>query len=56
MNYKKKISQKGGFLNFLHPIARAALPLMTNILTKIAKNVLLPLGVTAAVPATDANL
>ena len=33
---------------------RASLPLMKNVLSLLAKNVLLPLGVTAATSATDA--
>ena len=33
---------------------RASLPLMKNVLSLLTKNVLLPLGVTAATSATDA--
>ena len=33
---------------------RASLPLMKNVLSLLTKNVLLPVGVTAATSATDA--
>ena len=34
----------------------AGLPLMRNVLTSLAKNVLIPLGLTAAAAATDAAI
>ena len=36
---RKKISQKGGFLNFLTPLMTAGLPLMKSVLTTLSKNV-----------------
>ena len=44
---EKVIGQEGEFINFLGPI-------MKHVLTPIAENVSLPLGVTAAMSATDA--
>ena len=41
---EKVISQKGGFLNILRSLMTASLPLMGNVLTPLAKNVLVPLG------------
>ena len=35
---------------------KVGLPLMKNVLTSLAKNVLLPLGVTAATSATDLSI
>ena len=43
-------------VRLLVPLIRAGLPLMTNVLTPRVKNVLLPLGVTVAVPATGAAI
>ena len=48
-------SLKGGFLNFLRPLITVGLPLMKNILTLLAKSVLVPLGL-AAVSAVDASI
>ena len=45
---RKISSQKGGFLNFLRPLTTADLPLMKNVLTSLAKSVLVPLGLTTA--------
>ena len=50
---EKFINQKGAFLGSL---MRVYLTLMENLLTLLAKNVLLPLGVRAAVLATDAAI
>ena len=47
-NYQKITSQEGGFLNFLRPLTATGLPLMENVLTPIAKSVLVPLGSTGA--------
>ena len=48
--------QEGGFLNFLRPLRTAALLLMKNALTPLAKSVLIPLGLKAAAWATDAAI
>ena len=50
---EKGTSQEWGFLNFLRPLMTAGLPLMKNVLTQLAKNVLLPFGLSAWVSATD---
>ena len=47
--YEKVLNQKGGFLPSL---MRFSSLLIKDILTSLAKDVLLPLGVTAAVSAT----
>ena len=47
---KKITSQGGGLLNFLGPLIRAGLP------STLAKNVLLPLGVTPAASASCSSL
>ena len=54
MNYKKIISQERGFLNFLSPLMTAGLPLMKSVLTPLVKGVLIPLGLSAGMSATDA--
>ena len=41
-------SQEGGFFNFLKPLISAVLALMKSVLTPLAKNVLIPLELTAA--------
>ena len=51
---RKIINQEGGLLNFLKPLMTAGLPLMKNVLTPLAKSVLIPLGLTAAASATEA--
>ena len=51
---RKITSQKGGFLNFLRPLMTAGLPLMISVLTQLAKNVLLPFGLSAGMSAADA--
>ena len=50
---RKIISQEGGFLNFVRPLMAAGLPLMRNVLTPLAKIVVILLGLTAAASATD---
>ena len=52
-NYRKITSQEGEILKFLMPLMTAGLRLMKNVLTPLAKNVLLLLGLTAAASATD---
>ena len=50
-----KIGQPGEFLGrILGPILKNVLPLIGNVLEPLAKSVLIPLGLTAAVSATDA--
>ena len=51
-----KGSQKGGLLDFLAPVARVTLRLMKNVLTPLPKGMLVPLGLTATVSATDAAI
>ena len=41
-------SQEGGLINFLRPLMTAGLPLMKSVLTPLAKNALLPSGLSAA--------
>ena len=49
-----KIVQLGGFLGrFLGTLLKAGLSLMKNVLKPVAKRFLMPLGLTAALPATD---
>ena len=48
--------QKTAFLNFLRPIMPAGLLLMKSVLTPLAKSVLLPFGLKAAMSATDAAI
>ena len=48
----RKISQKGGLLNFLAPLTRVALPLTKKYLS-LARRVLAPLRLIAAASATD---
>ena len=52
----KITSQEGGFLNFLKPLMTAVLLLIKNVLTPLAKSVLILLGLTAAMSATDAAI
>ena len=52
-----KIEQLGGVLGgVLGPLLKTRLPLTKNVLKQLAKNVLIPLGLTAAVSATDAAI
>ena len=50
---RKITSQKGKFLNFLRPLMTAGSPLMTNVLTSLAKSVLLPFTLMAGLSVTD---
>ena len=45
--------QEGGFFKFLRPLMTAGLPLMKSVLTRLAKSVLLPFGLSAAMSASD---
>ena len=51
---RKITSQEGGFLSFLRPLMTTGLSFMNNIFTPLAKNVLLPVGLSAGMSATDA--
>ena len=52
-----KMIQWGGFLGkLLGPLLKTGLPLMKNVITPLAKSVLIPLGLTAAASAADAGL
>ena len=52
-----KIGQSGEFLGrLLGPLLKTGLPLMKNVLKPLAKSVLIPLGLTASVSATDAAI
>ena len=54
---RKTTSQEGGgFLNFLKPLMSFGLLLMKSVITQLAKNVLVPLGLMAAAAATDASI
>ena len=53
---RKSISQEGGFSNFLRSLMTTGLPLMKNVLKLLAKGVLLPFGLSAAMSATDAAI
>ena len=53
-----KIIQSGGFLRkLLGPLLKTGLPLIKNVITPLAKGVLIPLGLTAAsASAADAGI
>ena len=52
-----KMIQSGGFLGkLLGPLLKTGLPLMKNVITPLAKSVLIPLGLTAAALAADAGI
>ena len=52
-----KTGQWGGFLGkLLGPLLKTGLPLKGNVLKPLAKSVLIPLGLTAAVSTTDAAI
>ena len=54
---KNVLNQKGGFFgNVLDPLMKAALRLMKNVLTSLAKGVLIPSGLKKAASATDAAI
>ena len=49
--------QSGGFLSkLLGPLLKTGLPLIKNVLTPLAKSVLIPLGLTATASAADAGI
>ena len=52
-----KMIQSGGFLGkLLGPLLKTGLLLMKSVITPLAKNVLIPLGLTAAASAADAGI
>ena len=52
-----KMIKSGGFLGKrLGPLLRTGLPLMKIVIQPLAKNVLIPLGLTAAASAADAGI
>ena len=52
-----KMIQSGGFLGkLLGPLLKTGLPLIKNVITPLAKSVLIPLGLTAAASAADAKI
>ena len=52
-----KIMQSGGFLGrLLGPLLKTGLPLMKNVIKPLAKSVLIPSELTAAVSAADAGI
>ena len=52
-----KMIQSGGFLGkLLGPLLKTGLPLIKNVITKLAKSVLIPLGLTAAAAAADSGI
>ena len=50
---RKTASQEGGFHNFLKLLMTAGSQLMKDVLTPLAKSVLVPLRLTAAASVTD---
>ena len=52
-----KMIQSGGFLGkLLGPLLKTGLPLMKNVITRLTKSVLIPLGLTAAALVADAGI
>ena len=52
-----KMTQLGGFLGrLLGPLLKTRLPLMKGVIQSLAKSILIPLGLTAAVSAADAGI
>ena len=52
-----KMTQSGEFLGkLLGPLLKTGLPLIKNVITPLAKSVLIPLGLTAAASAADAGI
>ena len=52
-----KIIKSGEFLDkILGPLLETGLPLIKNVIKPLAKSVLIPLGLTAAVSAADARI
>ena len=53
---RKITSQEGGFLNFLRSLMTAGLGSIKRVPTLLAKSVLIPLGFSAGIWATDAAI
>ena len=52
-----KIVQSGGFLGWLiGPLLKTGIPFIKNVIKPLAKSILIPLGLTAAVSAADAGI
>ena len=52
-----KMTQSGGFFGrLLGPLLKTGLSLIKNVIKLLAKSVLIPLGLTAAVSAADAGI
>ena len=52
-----KMMQSEGFIGILlGPLLKTGLPLIKNVITPLAKSVLIPLRLTAAASATDAGI
>ena len=52
-----KMIQSGGFLGrLLGPLLKTGLPLIKNVIKPLANSVLIPLGLTAAASAADAEI
>ena len=52
-----KMIKSGGFLGtLLGPLLKTGLPLIKNVITPLAKSVLIPLGLTSAASAADAGI
>ena len=52
-----KMIQSGGFiLRLLGPLLKTGLPLMKSVIKRLAKSILIPLGLTAVASATDAGI
>ena len=55
-NYHNLICIKGGLLGrLLEPFLKTGLPLIANVLKPLVKSISMPLGLTAAASATDAD-
>ena len=53
---RKTTSQEGGFRNFLRPLMTAGLPLTKSVLATLAKGIVLPIGLSAAMSTKDAAI
>ena len=52
-----KMIQSGGFVGkLLGPLLKTGLPMTKNVITPLAKSVLIPLGLTATASAADAGI
>ena len=52
-----KMIKSGGFLGkLLGPLLKTGLPLIKNVITPLAKSILIPLGLAAAASAADAGI